>query len=228
MTTNENIQNVESINENQIDPKKEFLNLVVEKVKDLQIDPIDFIKAFKKTMRGNISLPLQDEIKEFLNDSSTVVFAMNNDHLLYQETLDGWKNNPSSYSSKLNQRINWTDVVGILPIKVLGVSREGMIRYAAHGGSKDIRYMTFDDLKLCLPINYENSKVDVWRESIIKLDKSIKSSTKESTNKSSLSNLIFANDSIKNAVLNRDVDSLDSVFEQINVNHFDIEDDERA
>ncbi len=188
----------------------EFIENVNEKVKSFDLDLSVFIRMLRKKSKGQIAMTLSDEIKEYLDDMGTEVFAMDSSHPLYAECLDGWKDNPSSTGSKLLKRINWTDQTGILPIKALSVSKEGMIRYAAHGGSLDIRYMTFHDLKQCIPVNFANNKVDVWRESILKLDSSIKGKKLQNENKefnidnsSSLSGLVFANDEIKNKILNK-------------------------
>jgi len=187
-----------------------FIENVNEKIKTFDIDLSVFIRMLRKKSKGQTAMTLSDEIKEYLDDMGTEVFAMDASHLLYAECLNGWKKNPSSSGSKLLKRIDWSDQTGILPIKVLGVSKEGMIRYAAHGGSLDIRYMTFHDLKQCIPVNFANNKVDVWRESIKKLDSTIKGKKSQNENKefdiensSSLSGLVFANDQIKNRILNK-------------------------
>ena len=188
----------------------EFIENVNEQIKTFDLDLSVFIRMLRKKSKGQIAMTLSDEIKEYLDDMGTEVFAMDSTHLLYSECLSGWKIHPSSSGSKLLKRIDWSEKTGILPIKVLGVSKEGMIRFAAHGGSLDIRYMTFHDLKQCIPVNFANNKVDVWRESIKPLDSSIKGKKSQNENKefniensSSLSGLVFANDDIKNKILNK-------------------------
>jgi hypothetical protein len=187
-----------------------FIENVSEQVKSFDIELSVFIRMLRKKSKGQVAMTLSDEIKEYLDDMGTEVFAMDSTHLLYSECLEGWKQNPSSSGSKLLKRIDWSEKTGILPIKALGVSKEGMIRFAAHGGSLDIRYMTFHDLKQCIPVNFANNKVDVWRESIKSLDSSIKGKKSQNENKefsidnsSSLSGLVFANDDIKNKILNK-------------------------
>lgn len=214
-----------------------FISETTNRLKELGLEENKFFRMIRKSLRGDVTVSIHDEIKEYLQDANTVVFAMNNDHELYNDSIQGWKRFPSSNGSKLLKRINWTDVTGILPIKVLGVSREGSIRYAAHGGSRDIRYMTFNDLKLCLPLNYDNNKVDLWRESITPLDKNIKTKrgvTQQLTQevekeKSPLANLVFVNDDIKSRVMNRNTTSiaLDSLANEFNdINNYNNSEDE--
>jgi len=235
--SNDNLQIESTQSTNDQSSLQSFIAETSNRIKELGLEENKFFRMIRKSLRGDVSISIHDEIKEYLQDANTVVFAMNNDHDLYNDSLQGWKRFPSSNGSKLLKRINWTDVTGILPIKVLGVSREGSIRYAAHGGSRDIRYMTFTDLKLCLPLNYDNNKVDVWRESITPLDKNIKNKrgtvqqlTQEvEKEKSPLSNLVFVNDDVKNRVMNRNTTSitLDALSDELNdINNYNNSEDE--
>ena len=108
---------------------------------------------------ANSNVIVQPEDSPF--SSSTVVkgdvWCITKNHPLFEKLLAGWKGNMSTPTSKLiAKRIQWTEITGLLPLLVLGTKikdNKGTIRFAAHGGSEDIQYLSTD-----VWFNQEHSK----------------------------------------------------------------------
>ncbi len=100
--------------------------------------------------------------------SAKQVWCVKKEHAIFNEVLQGWKDNMSTATSKLILgRIQWTEETGLLPLLILGV-KGSRIRYAAHGGSDDIRYMDVtewlkDSANLYQLEATNNDEVNAWR-----------------------------------------------------------------
>ncbi len=98
------------------------------------------------------------------------IWCMTKSHPMFEELVQGWKDNMSTAGSKLiTARIEWTEQSGLLPLLILGV-KGNRVRYAAHGGSEDIHY-DVDTMFVASESLYQldatsNDDVNAWRNSI--------------------------------------------------------------
>jgi hypothetical protein len=98
------------------------------------------------------------------------IYSVSSSSPLFQTLLQGWKENMSTPGSKIIQaRIDWTERNNLLPVLILGVKAD-KIRYAAHGGSEDIQFISLkefnDDIKLyavILPFQSKNQNIGFHR-----------------------------------------------------------------
>jgi hypothetical protein len=96
------------------------------------------------------------------------IYSVSSSSPLFQTLLQGWKENMSTPGSKIIQaRIDWTERNNLLPVLILGVKAD-KIRYAAHGGSEDIQFISLkefnDDTNISLLDCKNNDDVIEWRK----------------------------------------------------------------
>jgi len=102
------------------------------------------------------------------SDLRGTIYSINDSHPMYNEILTGWKNNMSNPNSKLiMERIQWSERNGRIPLLILGV-KGTRIRYAAHGGSEEIKYIEVNDFLnqegISLTSCKSNDDVSEWRK----------------------------------------------------------------